>query len=164
MPHLTMSRVLVAAFGLSLCCVNGDALIVRAQSKAAPAAPKLTYAFELHATVDRWLLRTAGRRRWLNGVGTFAHNVADADDFMISVGAAGPDWHLGSVVYEIFPDRYASSGAAYDAPEWAVRRDWDALPEGRWNSQYEWFGGDLPGIVERIGRRDRMQDGNTIRF
>ena len=98
----------------------------------------------------RWLLRTAGRRRWLNGVGTFAHNVADADDFMISVGAAGPDWHLGSVVYEIFPDRYASSGAAYDAPEWAVRRDWDALPEGRWNSQYEWFGGDLPGIVERI--------------
>lgn len=98
----------------------------------------------------RWLLRTRDRRRWLNGVGTFAHNVADADDFVIALGSAGPDWHLGSVVYEIFPDRYASSGAAYDAPEWAVRRDWDALPEGRWNSQYEWFGGDLPGIVERL--------------
>jgi hypothetical protein len=52
MRHLTVNRVLVAAFGLSLCCWNGDVLIVRAQtSKAAPAAPKLTYAFELRATV-----------------------------------------------------------------------------------------------------------------
>ena len=52
MRHLTVGRVFVAAFGLSLCCVSGNALIVRAQSsKAAPAPPKLTYAFELHATV-----------------------------------------------------------------------------------------------------------------
>ena len=54
MRHLTMNRVLVAAFGLSLCCVNGDALLLRAAqttSKAAPQAPKLTYAFELRATV-----------------------------------------------------------------------------------------------------------------
>jgi hypothetical protein len=52
MRHLTIGRVLVAAFAASLCCVNGDALVVRAQSsKAAPAVPKLTYAFELHATV-----------------------------------------------------------------------------------------------------------------
>lgn len=49
--RLTVGRILVAAFGLSLCCMNGDAVIVRAQTKAAPAAPKLTYAFELHATV-----------------------------------------------------------------------------------------------------------------
>jgi hypothetical protein len=52
MRHLTVGRVLIAAFGLSLCCVNGDALVVRAQApKAAPAPPKMTYAFELHATV-----------------------------------------------------------------------------------------------------------------
>jgi hypothetical protein len=53
MRHLTVSRVLVAACGLSLCCVSGNALVVRAaqSSKAAPAAPKLTYAFELRATV-----------------------------------------------------------------------------------------------------------------
>jgi alpha-glucosidase len=98
----------------------------------------------------RWLLRDGDRRRWLNGLGTFAHNVADADDFVITIGSGGPDWHLSSVVYEIFPDRFASSGATYEAPDWAVRRDWDALPDGRWNSQFEWFGGDLPGIVERL--------------
>ena len=52
MMRLTLNRVLVAAFGLSLCCVSGNALVVRAQSsKAAAPAPKLTYAFELHATV-----------------------------------------------------------------------------------------------------------------
>jgi hypothetical protein len=50
--RLTLGRVLVAAFAASACCWNGDALILRAQtSKAAPAPPKLTYAFELHATV-----------------------------------------------------------------------------------------------------------------
>jgi alpha-glucosidase len=99
----------------------------------------------------RWFLRGAeGGNRWLNGLGTFAHTVADADDFVITVAPPGPDWHLGSVVYEIFPDRFAASGAEYDAPEWAVRRDWDDLPDGRWNSQYEWFGGDLPGIAARL--------------
>jgi len=51
MRHLTVGRVLVAAFGLSLCCVGGDALIVRAQGTKPAQAPKLTYAFELHATV-----------------------------------------------------------------------------------------------------------------
>ena len=65
----------------------------------------------------RWFLRGAeGGNRWLNGLGTFAHMVADADDFVITVAPPGPDWHLGSVVYEIFPDRFAASGAEYDAP------------------------------------------------
>jgi hypothetical protein len=53
MRYLTWNRVLVAAFGLSLCCLNGNALILRAAqaSKPAPAPPRLTYAFELRATV-----------------------------------------------------------------------------------------------------------------
>ena len=32
-----------------------------------------------------------------------------------------PDWHLESVVYEIFPDRFARGGVDADAPAWAVR-------------------------------------------
>lgn len=52
MRHVTVGRVLVAAFVASLCCINGRALVVVAQSsKPVPPAPKLTYAFELHATV-----------------------------------------------------------------------------------------------------------------
>ena len=65
----------------------------------------------------------------MNALGTTAHEVADADDFAIAVGDWGPAWHLESVVYEIFPDRFASSGLAVERPDWAVARDWDELPD-----------------------------------
>jgi alpha-glucosidase len=88
---------------------------------------------------------------WLNGTGLVAHDIPDADDFVLDLDSGGPSWHLDSVVYEIFPDRFASSGRRADAPEWAVRREWDQLPEGRSpNTPYEWFGGDLRGIEEHL--------------
>src|SRR5262249_17325230 len=90
----------------------------------------------------RWLL--AGGEvgyAWLNGAGVVTHDVPDADDFVLSLDA-GPAWHLESVVYEIFPDRFATSGLDVEPPSWAVRRDWNELPEGRSpNTPYEWFGG-----------------------
>ena len=48
---------------------------------------------------------------WVNGLGVVGHDVPDADDFVLTTDRAGPDWHLRSVVYEIFPDRFATSGA-----------------------------------------------------
>ena len=88
---------------------------------------------------------------WLNGLGLTRHEVADSDDFVIAVGSSGPDWHLSSVVYEIFPDRFASSGATHDAPAWTVPRTWDALPTGRGRSTpHELYGGDLPGIEQHL--------------
>jgi alpha-glucosidase len=98
----------------------------------------------------RWAVGSDSTFAWVNGLGPVSHDVPDDNDFVIGIDRGGPDWHLGSVVYEIFPDRYASSGAEYDAPDWAVRRDWDALPHGRVDSQFEWFGGDLPGIAQRL--------------
>ena len=64
---------------------------------------------------------------WLNGLGIAPHEVADADDFVFSLDRGGPDWHLESVVYEIYPDRFATTGLDVEAPEWAVRRAWDEL-------------------------------------
>jgi alpha-glucosidase len=99
----------------------------------------------------RWLL--AGGEvgyAWLNGTGLVKHDIPDADDFVLSLDA-GPAWHLESVVYEIFPDRFATSGLDVEPPSWSVRRDWNDLPEGRSpNTPYEWFGGDLPGIEARL--------------
>ena len=70
----------------------------------------------------------------------------DADDFVHAPGAGGPDWHLGSVVYEIFPDRFATTGLGVEPPGWAVPREWGALPEGRSkDTAREYFGGDLRG-------------------
>jgi alpha-glucosidase len=77
----------------------------------------------------RWLL-SGGEvgYAWLNGLGLVTHDVPDADDFVFSTDA-GPDWHLRSVVYEIFPDRFATTGAGGDPPEWAVPRDWHPAAE-----------------------------------
>ena len=74
-----------------------------------------------------------------------------ADDFVLPLDPGAPDWHASSVVYEIFPDRFASSGAERELPDWAVPRAWDGLPEGRSrDTSRELFGGDLPGIEQRL--------------
>jgi alpha-glucosidase len=99
----------------------------------------------------RWLLAGgAGRYTWLNGNGLVAHEVPDADDFVLSKDTGGPGWHLDSVVYEIFPDRFATSGLDVEPPAWAIRRRWDQLPAGRGQTAREWFGGDLPGIERHL--------------
>jgi alpha-glucosidase len=108
----------------------------------------------------RWLL--AGGKTgygWLNARGTSAHEVPGGDDFVIALDAGAPEWHARSVVYEIFPDRFASSGAAGrgDLPDWAVPRDWDRQPEGRGrNTSREWFGGDLGGVEAHLDHIEQL--------
>jgi alpha-glucosidase len=99
----------------------------------------------------RWLL-SGGKvgYAWLNGTGVVTRDTPDADDFVLALDA-GPDWHLESVVYQIFPDRFATSGLDVEPPAWAVRRDWNDLPEGHSpNTPYEWFGGDLAGVEAHL--------------
>jgi alpha-glucosidase len=106
----------------------------------------------------RWLL-TGGEvgYAWLNGLGLVGHDVPDADDFVLTTDEPGPDWHLRSVVYEIFPDRFATTGAGGDPPAWAVPRAWHQLPNGRSpETPYEWFGGDLPGVEAHLDHIERL--------
>jgi alpha-glucosidase len=100
----------------------------------------------------RWLLAGGDfGYAWLNGTGLVDHDVPDADDFVVTIDPPGPPWHLGSVVYQIFPDRFATTGAGSDPPDWAIPRAWDELPEGRSpETPYEWFGGDLPGVEAHL--------------
>jgi alpha-glucosidase len=103
------------------------------------------------ATRYRWLL--AGGETgygWLTGDGLVPHEVPSADDFVLSLGA-GPGWHRSSVVYQIFPDRFASSGLERTPPAWAIPRAWSELPTGRGPAtSKEWYGGDLPGIEQHL--------------
>jgi alpha-glucosidase len=73
----------------------------------------------------RWLL-TGGELgyRWLNGTGGHPYEVPPTDDFRLNADPGGPEWHPSSVVYEIFIDRFAKSGAPRLAPAWAVRREY----------------------------------------
>jgi alpha-glucosidase len=100
----------------------------------------------------RWLLSGGDLAYgWLNGLGVVDHDIPDDDDFVLAQDPGGPDWHLGSVVYQIFPDRFATSGLDIEPPDWAIRRDWNELPTGRGpETPFEWFGGDLSGIEQHL--------------
>ena len=104
------------------------------------------------ATPYRWLLAGGDfGYAWLNGAGVQPFDVADADDFVASARPSGPDWHLGSVVYEVFPDRFASAGLEVEPPAWAIPRKWDERPTGRGRqTSVEWFGGDLVGLEQQL--------------
>jgi alpha-glucosidase len=106
----------------------------------------------------RWLLMGGDTGyAWRNGLGVVDHDVPDADDFVMSLDPGGPQWHAESVVYEIFPDRFASGGLDVEPPEWAIRREWDELPTGRGpETPYEWFGGDLRGIEQRLDHIEQL--------
>lgn len=100
----------------------------------------------------RWLLAGGDvGYAWLNGVGLQPFDVPDADDFVATPDPGGPEWHLGSVVYQVFLDRFASSERDVEAPAWAEPRTWDEHPTGRGRATpVEWFGGDLAGIEQHL--------------
>ena len=104
------------------------------------------------ATPYRWLLSGGSfGYAWLNGAGLQPFDVPDGDDFVATPEPGGPEWHLRSVVYQVFPDRFASAGLDIDPPEWAIPRSWDELPTGRGpETPYEWYGGDLVGLGQRL--------------
>lgn len=106
----------------------------------------------------RWLLAGGDfGYAWLNGLGLVDHDVPDADDFVASTDPGGPDWHLGAVVYEIFPDRFASSGLDVEPPDWAIPRNWDELPIGRGpETPREWFRGDLRGVEQHLDHIEQL--------
>ena len=113
---------------------DGEPRVVRAEldeETETDAWYRATFTVDNPTTRYRWLLAggTVGYA-WVNDLGLTPHDVADADDFVLTTDPGGPEWHLGSVVYEIFPDRFASSRTAADVPAWAVRRNWTTFRRG----------------------------------
>jgi alpha-glucosidase len=109
----------------------------------------------------RWLLvGGAVDFVWLTAGGLVDFDVPDATDFVISATEPAPAWTHSSVIYQVFPDRFARSSAAegvakapdgVELPDWAVPRAWSDKPEGRSrNTPREYFGGDLDGVREHL--------------
>ncbi|WP_136708112.1 glycoside hydrolase family 13 protein [Agromyces sp. H66] len=119
----------------------------------------------------RWLLvGEDGRQHWLNQLGLSATETRDHDDFKLVAHEPAPEWAADSVLYQVFPDRFAKStgsvglGAPFDrlrergeAPEWAIPAEWgdplDPVPPGR---SAQVFGGDLDGVRERLDHLERL--------
>lgn len=116
----------------------------------------------------RWLLvGGAFEFTWLTAAGPVDFDVPDSTDFVITAGTRVPAWEHRSVIYQVFPDRFArSQGAAPElarAPEdvklpaWAVPRAWTDRVEGRGPSTgQEYFGGDLDGVVAHLDDLERL--------
>ena len=110
--------------------------------------PVVTYRFVLVTDHGPWIY---------NGAGLHPYQPTDYHDFRLVADYAAPVWATSSVFYQIFPDRFADgdSGNNPRAAEWVYRdqaveaRDWDE-PPGRANPSLEFYGGDLPGIVQRL--------------
>jgi alpha-glucosidase len=107
----------------------------------------------------RWLLvGGAVDFAWLTAGGLVEHDVPDATDFVVSATQPPPDWTYSSIVYQVFPDRFARSDAAdvglaqppdgVELPAWAVPRAWSDAPDGRSrDTAREYFGGTLDGVA-----------------
>ena len=102
----------------------------------------------------RWLVRSGGRPHWINAEGLFTRDVPDAQDFRLGTFEPTPDWVHRSVMYQIFPDRFARSAAAggRELPDWAIACDWDSTDVvGRGpETPYQFYGGDLDGVREKL--------------
>jgi alpha-glucosidase len=103
-------------------------------------------------TYYRILLQRPGTGfSWLNGTGEHLRDVTDQHDFRATVFDPGPDWALDAVVYQIFPDRFASSGAK-SVPEWAVPAQWsDPVIHTGPQTPLQFYGGDLDGVTSHLG-------------
>ncbi|MFM1784870.1 MAG: hypothetical protein RLZZ579_1147 [Actinomycetota bacterium] len=94
-----------------------------------------------------------GLSYWYNSTGLHDLDQADRDDFKINVYNTAPKWTASAVMYQIFPDRFAKSSAAYKhkAPDWALPKAWDEEVVGTGPGVAEqFFGGDLIGAIEHL--------------
>ena len=108
---------------------------------------------------------TNGYSYWLNGVGLFDLDQPDRDDFKINTYNRVPKWATGSVLYQVFPDRFARSAEASkrETPDWAHPKAWsaDVIGKGPGTSE-QFFGGDLKGVEEHLGHLKKL--GATILY
>lgn len=115
-------------------------------------------------TPYRFLLETAAGPRWVNGRGTYGHDVADRDDFVLSaahdgLGGASPEWLADAVGYQIFPDRFArgSTPPEVPTPGWAIPCEWDDPVDPEWKTSVrQLYRGDLGGARERLDHLARL--------
>ena len=89
--------------------------------------------------------------RWLTGRGMLDHDPLDHHDFRLLTTGGAPRWVPETVWYQIFPDRFATSGQHLgELPDWALPSEWGDPVLPRPDTMRQMYGGDLDGIVQRL--------------
>ncbi|NNF55721.1 MAG: glycoside hydrolase family 13 protein [Acidimicrobiales bacterium] len=97
----------------------------------------------------RFLVQDDAGDRWLTAAGEINWDPPDMWDFKLLVGRKTPPWVPSTVWYQIFPDRFATSGRHRIENDWAQWCNWDA-PISSAYAMTQMYGGDLDGIVEHL--------------
>lgn len=90
--------------------------------------------------------------RWITAAGSCDGEPTDEADFRISLLGTGPSWLAGTIAYQVFPDRFATTGQfSQELPVWATAAAWDDEPAAEPPlAARQFYGGDLPGITARL--------------
>lgn len=128
--------------------------------RVAPGRWEVALTAHNPVTSYRFWLDGPGGPRWLTGLGVLHHDPTDHHDFRLLTTGGTPDWVPATVWYQIFPDRFASSGRhRSQLPAWGWMSRWDdPVATGRQagaRSMTQLYGGDLDGIAARL---DHLRD------
>jgi alpha-glucosidase len=107
----------------------------------------------------RFLVITDEGAYWYNAAGLHAFNPPDANDFKLLANFQAPAWLKEAVFYQIFPDRFADGDPSNNVKDGeytyagykARARRWGESPTtGSRAAMVEFYGGDLPGIIDHL--------------
>ena len=116
-----------------------------------------TLPIRMLRTNYRFLIRADDGTRWYSAAGMTRYYPTDANDFVVLANYHAPAWVRDTVFYQIFPDRFADgdptnnvrSGAYLYHGHPVIARRWHEQPN-RATGPFEFYGGDLQGIAQRI--------------
>ena len=93
--------------------------------------------------------------RWMSGAGLLDWDPPDRDDYRLLTTGGAPEWVPDLVWYQIFPDRFATTGAyAHNDHDtntsWANWVEWDTPIADGHDAMTQMYGGDLDGITQHL--------------
>ncbi len=107
--------------------------------------PRMNYRF--------YIKLSNGEVIWYNTQGLFRLNQPDTLDWKLNTFSSAPNWGRKTIMYQIFPDRFARSAKAdkHKTPSWAIKANWgdEVIGQGPGTSE-QFFGGDLWGVIEHL--------------
>ena len=99
----------------------------------------------------RFHLETTDGPRWLTGLGLIDWDPGDVHDFRLLTSGGPPPWISDDVWYQVFPDRFATTGRHRNqSAPWAHWAEWsDPVAKGS-EAMTQLYGGDLDGVAEHL--------------
>jgi alpha-glucosidase len=113
--------------------------------------PRMNYRF--------FIKLASGEVLWYNPQGLHKLIQPDILDFRLNTFSSAPNWGRKTIMYQIFPDRFARSAKAeaHKLPNWALKREWgdEVIGQGPGTSE-QFFGGDIWGIIEKLDHLQKL--------